>query len=142
MLLNNRHKFQKWKFAQCNLELTTDSKVKIFHKSSNSSCRKIAICIQLFEQLEALVYVTKNHRTFAITEYCHSRLPIMAPFMSGKSRVRKYENIVWITILSASLNKSDIRCSIVLHVVECECIKHVYAFFAFVLRYQVLTMRA
>jgi len=104
MLLNNRHKFQKWKFAQCNLELTTDSKVKIFHKSSNSSCRKIAICIQLFEQLEALVYVTNNHRTFAITEYCHSRLPIMAPFMSGKSRVRKYENIVWITILSASLN--------------------------------------
>lgn len=34
------------------------------------------------------------------------------------------EDAVWITILSASLNKSDIRRSIVLHIVECECIKH------------------
>ena len=46
--------------------------------------------------------------------------------MAGKSNVRKHENAVWITIPSTSLNKSDIRRGgyIVLHVVECECIKH------------------
>lgn len=69
----------------------------------------------------------------------------MAPFMPGKSNVRKYENAVWITISSTSLNKSDVRRDVVLHVVECECIKHAVDIRAprvcRVLRYRVLTMR-
>jgi len=83
--------------------------------------------------------VTNNHTRF-------SRLPIIAPFMSGKFNVRRYKNVVWITIFLATLNKSDIRRSIVLHVVECECIKHVVDIRVLrvcrVLHYRVSTMCA
>jgi len=41
--------------------------------------------------------VTNNHTIYLP----FPRLSIIAPFMPGKSNVRRYKNVVWITLLSA-----------------------------------------